>query len=134
MKFCLYIFAVLLYSVTSCQAQPGIKILNGSQFSTNSTIRYQVSGSQPYYYYVGMEKLLDHQWREIIIDISAQAPDRAAIIRRLTAGKPATGNYFIKHLPSVYRTNGSAYRLKVTYGNTATNPTAVQVSSEFYVR
>lgn len=136
MKLSSVIIALLFSFCISCQAQqskPAVKIINGPNFTANATLNYHVSGSAGYYY-IGLEKQLDGQWREIVLDISTGVPERGAIVRKLIADKTVAGAYQLKRIPAIYRQNGHAYRLKITSGPVPDAMTMVAASGEFSVK
>ncbi|WCT12233.1 hypothetical protein [Mucilaginibacter jinjuensis] len=136
MKLKLLIISALLSLCISCKAQPGatvIKVLNGTAFKKNETVKYQLLSPQVVYYYVGLEQLLDNKWREVVLDISSDVPDRAAAVKKANASKPVLGTYVLAKIPLMFLKNGKVFRLKMNYGAAATATEKVVVSSEFRV-
>jgi len=135
-KLKLFIISAFLSVCISCKAQPAtptIKLQNGPALKQTEGVKYQILCSKSIYYYIGLEQLLDNQWREIIIDISSNVPDRAAIIKKLNANKPIDGTYQLKNIPAAFRKNGRIFRLRMSYGTAATAPQIVATSGEFRV-
>jgi hypothetical protein len=134
MKLKLLIISAFLSVCISCKAQPGIpaiKVLNGTEFKPNEMVKYQVSSPTGVYYYIGLEQLLDNKWREIILDISSDAPDRAAVIKKAGAAKAVSGVYMLAKIPQIYLKNGRVFRLKMNYGMAATSTDKIVVSNGF---
>ena len=137
MKIKLLLFISILSICLSCKAQPsepGIKISNGLDFKQNEVVKYEVAGPAKIYYYVGIEQLLDGKWREIILDVSSNVPDRAAAVKPLAPAKPVSGVYALKNIPAMFLKNGQSFRLKMNYGKTVTAIEKVVVSTEFKVK
>jgi hypothetical protein len=136
MKLKLLIISAFLSVCISCKAQPAIpviKVLNGNEFKPNETVKYQVSSPKVVYYYIGIEQLLDNKWREIILDISSDVPDRAAVIKKAAASKAVLGAYMLAKIPPMYLKNGKVFRLKMNYGAGAISTGKTVVSNEFKV-
>ncbi|WDF56359.1 hypothetical protein [Mucilaginibacter sp. KACC 22063] len=132
----LNIFAVAFFTcaVFSCNAQQQslkVEILSKQNASKDRLIKYKIFSQSTLYYYVSLEKLLDNKWREIVLDINAEAPDRAAIVNTITKEKPVISNYKFKNIPVIYSKNGHQYRLKINFGDHPTDIRNVAYSDSF---
>ncbi len=135
MKLKVLFTSVLLTLCVFCKAQPTapvIKVLNGTGFKQNETVKYALSSPKAVYYYVGIEQLLDNKWREIILDITTNVPDKAAFEKKLNEKKLVNGVYRL-NISIAYRKNGHVFRLRMNYGPTAESIEKVVVSGEFKV-
>ncbi|MBS7566962.1 hypothetical protein KHS38_21335 [Mucilaginibacter sp. Bleaf8] len=119
-------------AVSEVRAQPAVIKLNEDQHSANS-IAYKINSASTVYYYVGLEKMIDKQWREIVLDISSATPGKTAILRKVKAEEPVSYNYLFKNIPPLYRKQRHRYRFKLTYGPTITSIRRWAVSDTFYI-
>jgi len=130
------ITSALLSLCVLCKAQatvPIIKVLNGTGFKQNETVKYALlSPKKVVYYYVGVEQLLDNKWREIVLDITTNVPDKAAFVKKLNENRSVNGVYRL-NIPIAYHKNGHVFRLRMNYGPTAESIEKVVVSREFKV-
>lgn len=137
MNLKLLITSVLLTVCIFCKAQspvPDIKILNGPEFKQNGTVKYQLSSPQAICYYIGVEELLDNKWRDVILDISAGAPKKAAIIRKVSAKQVIRGSFEFNNLSLVHDESGNVFRFKINYGTSATSINKWVVSSAVKIK
>lgn len=128
--------ALLLLPSVWCRAQtnlPIVKITNGSVFTHQSTINYTVLCPQNCYYYIGIEKFLNGQWREIILDVSLKAPLKAAVLKQAMAKKETYRQFPVPNIPAAYLDHKSIFRLKLTYGLSPTVANQVVLSNKFTV-
>lgn len=124
MKLNVLITSVLLTVCVFCKAQtaaPVIKVLDGAEFKQNGTVKYELSSPGTVYYYIGAEQFLDNKWREIILDISAGAPKKAAIVRKIGSKQVITSSFELNNIPLVHDENGNVFRFKINYGTSATS-------------
>jgi len=138
LKFTSLIFVLLLLVWVSGAAQTNaaiIKLTNGPEFNRQSVISYQVQCSPNGYYYVGLEKFINGQWREIMLDISLKSTSKEAVLKRAVANGIAPGQLSVQHIPAAYlQPHNGLYRLKLTYGPSPAVISKVVLSKEFTVK
>ncbi|MGY4536188.1 hypothetical protein ACVW0P_000595 [Mucilaginibacter sp. UYNi724] len=127
------IITLFLLTSVACKAQksqPAIKIVTTPN---NELVRYSLYSSEKVYYYLGLEKLIDKRWQEIMIDISNKAPDMSALVNNLQSGKKIDGLFLSKQIPSIYKKAG-AYRFKLNYGGSSAAIEKSIFSDEFHLK
>lgn len=112
--FCCCIFTCLVISCSAQQPSLKLEILNKQNASKDKLIKFRVSSQSTLYYYISLEKLIDNKWREIVLDINAEAPDRAAVVNTITKEKPFVSNYKFKNIPAAYPKMGINTGSKLT--------------------
>jgi hypothetical protein len=130
------LLALLLLLSVWCSAQallPIVRITNGSVFARQSAINYSVLCPQSCYYYIGIETLLDGQWREIMLDVSLKAPSKAAVLKKAMAKKKTYGQFPVPNIPAAYLHHKSIFRLKLTYGISPATVNKVVLSQKFAI-
>jgi len=135
LKPALVILLLLVWGL--CKVQPNtavIKVINGAAFNTNGIVKYTILCSQTCYCYVGLETLVNGKWREIVLDITSQAPSKAAVLKRAIASKPLTGQFSVRHVPAVYIGANRYFRLKLNYGNSPVVVNHIVLSENFSIR
>jgi hypothetical protein len=131
------LFVFLVSALTSCKAQPAdtnIKILNGSVFQKNSTIKYQVLCPKTVFYFLSLEKYMDGRWQEIVLDISSKAPQQAAVLKKAVAAKPGVGEFKVETIPGDYLSGNHEFRLKLNYGASPVSVNKVVLSTKFQIK
>jgi len=132
------LFALLLPLSVSVDAQinsTAIKLNNGPVFNRQSIIGFQIECSQNCYYYVGLEKVLNGTWREIMLDISLKATSKEAVLKRALGNRIARGQLSIQNIPAAYLgPNNGLYRFKLRYGPSPATISKVALSNEFTVK
>ena len=117
MKIGVLLSAWFCFFAGSCAAQPvpvKIEVLG----TTATEVKYSVTnnGQQTCYYYISLEQNNNNKWEEIALDIDNDAPEKAAVVRKLAPKKNQTGIYLLKNIPVDYQKKGHPLRFKVTYG------------------
>lgn len=102
--------------------------------TTAATVKYSVTNNdkQTCYYYISLEQNNNGKWNEIVLDIDSDAPEKAAVVRKLEPKKNKRAVYLVKNIPAGYRKKGSVFRFKVTYGAAPDKVTAKTWSAAFH--
>lgn len=86
-------------------------------YSINDEIYFSIFNKSDYdfYYYIGMECLIDGEWREVINDIAAPK-SKASKILKINKNEVINFDFQIDTFLNLYKHQCKKYRLKINYG------------------
>jgi len=103
-------------------------------YSIKDTLQLSLTNKSktPLNYFIGLECLIDNEWREIINDINNPI-SQASIVLKLLPNEKRNGEYLLVNVLNKYSSKYDTFRIKINYGGTISTINKQYYSKSFRI-